>query len=314
MPWFPVPLAPGMGLSRHPGAARHQRHRRHPAAPGEAVDGLPASVHLARGAVRVSCPGRLERRLDRGAGRLGHLPADAPDYELRTVVPVGVLASAPPTTPSRGSRSAPWLVHVAVKLPVIRDRPRRGRRPRRTAGPSADVGAVSRRGLLRSTWLAPASRSSPRPAARCRGCAGSRRSRSAPATGPRACPSTVRPGGAGSPRPRRAPAYVLEVQPATETILLTPRGAAAMPSAPRSCRSPASRAGARGHLDRRAGQATCWPQVGAGPSDVARRSLQERGPYRRHDAAGALRGDELTLLALQLNGGTWRSTTATRRA
>ena len=190
------------------------------------------------------------------------------------------------------------VVHVAVKLPVIRRALARVGCRRLTARRRhAQVAAPARPGW-RPVWPC-----WPPLAAPCRCCAGSRCSGCGPATGPPACRSTSpRAPRASAPATTRSPPAVVAPGPrglaaAATTSRAMPQTTASLPIA---CVEGWS---AAGHLDRGAGARP------ARPASARRRarpswwiSLQERGPFRETVLPVDFADDDRTLLALGCTG------------
>ena len=284
-----------MGLPGHPGAARHHRYGGRAAAAGQALVGLPASSSsAAEKEAPQAAPRRARARVDRGARRRRDLPARLRAWRTPPSGTPGASPSAPPTTRWPGSRSARCVVHIAVKLPIIRgalDLPTS--RTRRTTGrrrpsPASSPGAV----CCAPPGSPPASPSSRPPAAPCRSCARCRSSASARATAPQDIPINKSAyGRRGAPAPRPSADYRFTVAHGDREVSLTRDELLAMEQTHATpCRSPASRGGARAAAGPASGSATCstWSTCPGG-SDVLVVSLQESGPYRQHDPAGQLR-------------------------
>ena len=231
--------------------------------------------------------------------------------------PWSVLLPHRPTTPWPGSRSARCVVHIAVKLPVIRDvAGARHRRHHATTGPRPpSAGALSRRALLRTTWAAAgvavlATAGSTVPAA----AQGLGASRSAPARAPGRADQQVGRGRRGSTESARR-------------------------------RLDASRSSSAAHVDRSLSATTCarcpqhtvdlpiacvegWSAQGTWSGVRLRDLLDARRRAARHDVRvvslqpsrrltaspccqGNFADDDRTLLALDLSGEPLPSTTAT---
>ena len=195
------------------------------------------------------------------------------------------------------------VVHVAVKLPVIRsalgedvdadslDRP----------GTDAD-GALSRRGLLRATWLASgvavlASAGSTVPWLRDVSVLGVRSG-----DGPQGLPVNKSARAAGVTELALSPSYALEVVLGGETVRLTRAQLLEMPQVteelPIACVEGWSASGTWTGVRVK----DLLASVGAGPGDVVVSSLQPSGPYRTTLLAQNFVENDATLLALQLNG------------
>ena len=239
--------------------------------------------------------------------------------ERRPVVPLALHLPADPLRRWPGSPSARCVVHIAVKLPVIRaalasdvdgDRPRPA--DAGTRSPACCPVAVC---CARPGWP-PGSPCSPPPAAPSRGCAGSRSSASRSGDGPAEHPGQqVGRGRRGRPRPPPAPAYRLTVaygDRAGQLSLADLRGDAAAHR--RRCRSPASRAGA---------PAATWTGVpvrdlldlvdAPAGSECGVESLQERGALPgQHAGRQLLRRPAHAARAATSTASRCRSTTATR--
>ncbi len=199
------------------------------------------------------------------------------------------------------------VVHIAVKLPIIRDVLTSDlddtTHDRATAN---EPGALSRRGLLRTTWgaagvavLATAGSTVPilRDVSVLR-----RTLRRRPRRDPRST----------SPRPlRRSPPR--PPAPTTGSRWRTPAARSPSPattcwrcrSRPAPSRSRASRAGAPAAAGPASGSAGCSTLVEAPDgAEVRVVSLQESGPFRQTVLQGNFADDDRTLLALALNGET----------
>ena len=105
-----LPHQPELGLPADPGAARHLRLRRDPAAAGEAVVGAaPAS---SRPAPARPPPARCSPGSSAPRSPCSSPPRSSSSRPAWPTPPSGIPGppspSAPPTTPSPGSRSAPW--------------------------------------------------------------------------------------------------------------------------------------------------------------------------------------------------------------
>ena len=157
-----VPDPPRLGLPRHAGRARRSPVRR-PCRCCWSSSGRVFPKLFARpptDCVSSRCTGSSGSR-----SRCWWRPRSSswrPGWRTPPSGTRGPSPSVPPTTPSPGWRSARWCVHVAVKLPVIRDGAGRdvGRAPSdRPTGVRA--GVLTRRGLLRDR-LGAAGRGRPR--------------------------------------------------------------------------------------------------------------------------------------------------------
>jgi hypothetical protein len=196
------------------------------------------------------------------------------------------------------------IVHVAVKLPVIRtalgepldstalDRPR-----------AEEPGALSRRGLLRATWIASgvavlASAGSAVPLLRNVSVFGVRSG-----DGPQGVPINKSARAAGVTATALAPSYALEIVAGDRSVSLSREDLVRMPQTtadlPIACVEGWSASGT-------------WTGVRVkdlvaavgegGDSDVVVTSLQESGPFIRTLLPANFVADDQTLLALMLNG------------
>lgn len=196
------------------------------------------------------------------------------------------------------------VVHVAVKLPVIRTalgEPLESGSLDRD-GTGSDAGALSRRGLLRSTWIASgvavlASAGSTVPWLRDVSVLGVRSG-----DGPQGLPVNKSARAAGVTTTALSPSYVLQVVLGGETVRLTREQLLAMPQGteelPIACVEGWSASGTWTGVRVK----DLLAEVGAGPSDVIVSSLQESGPYRTTLLPENFVANDATLLALQLNG------------
>ncbi|MDN7120030.1 molybdopterin-dependent oxidoreductase [Nocardioides sp. ChNu-153] len=196
------------------------------------------------------------------------------------------------------------VLHVAVKLPVIRaalgadvddtalDRPTATR---------AD--ALSRRGLLRTTWAAAgvavlATAGSSVPWLRDVSVLGVRSG-----DGPQGVPINTSAERAGVRAAASDPAYRLEVVHGERTVLLTRADLAALPqrteTLPIACVEGWSASGTWGGVRLR--DVLDLVDAPRRPHVVVT-SLQESGPYRRTELPGNFADDDRTLLALELSG------------
>ena len=274
-----------LGLPGHPGPARHRRHRGGPAAAGEAVDGLPQAL---RAPAARRCASSPCTALERGS--IGVLVAAA-IFQLATG-----LANAAQWYPWHFSFRAThyavaWVaigalvVHIAVKLPIIRDAlwlatststAARPARPRRAPASSRAAGCCAPPGLAAGVAvLATAGSTVPllrqvsvlrRPVRRRPGGHADQQ---------------VRAGGRGRRDAATAAAYRLDRRRTATARSPSPAPTCeALPQThARRCRSPASRAGA---------PAATWTGVRrARPARPRRRARRARRP--RRVAAGARR-------------------------
>ncbi len=195
------------------------------------------------------------------------------------------------------------VVHVAVKLPVIRtaltghvDDEGQDR-----AGTDAG-GALSRRGLLRSTWVASglavlASAGSTVPLLRDVSVLGVRSG-----DGPQGLPVNKSARAAGVTSTALSPSYALELVRGDTTVRLTRDQLLAMPQVteelPIACVEGWSASGTWTGVRVK----DLLAEVGAEPDDVVVRSLQTSGPYTTTLLPANFVSDDATLLALQLDG------------
>ncbi|QIK66116.1 molybdopterin-dependent oxidoreductase [Nocardioides sp. HDW12B] len=195
------------------------------------------------------------------------------------------------------------VVHVAVKLPVIRaaltghvDDEGQDR-----AGTDAD-GALSRRGLLRSTWVASgvavlASAGSTVPLLREVSVLGVRSG-----DGPQGLPVNKSARAAGVTSSALSPSYALELVRGGTTVRLTREQLLAMPQVteelPIACVEGWSASGTWTGVRVK----DLLAEVGAEPGDVVVTSLQTSGPYTTTLLPANFVADDATLLALQLDG------------
>ena len=195
------------------------------------------------------------------------------------------------------------LVHVAVKLPVIRQALGQHVEDSGLDGPSATAtGSLTRRGLLRSTWIAAGaavvlSAGSTVPLLRRVSVFGVRSG-----DGPAGIPINKSATAAGVVATALNPAYRLVVTSGDRTVELSRKALAAMPQVsaqlPIACVEGWSASGTWTGVRVR----DLLALVGAGDQDVQVVSLQENGPFRRTTLPAAFAQDPLTLLALGLNG------------
>ena len=304
----PFPTQPVLGLPGDPGTARDRRLRLRPAAAGEALVGVPAAVRpAAQRSTRCSRCTRLERGSIAVLVGRGDLPARHRPGQRGAVVPVDRSPSGPPTTRSPGWRSVRWLVHIAVKLPVIRgalgadvdDTSRRPPDGRRAGG--ADPSRAAAHHLAGGGGGRAGDRREPR----CRCCGGSRCSASAPATGPVASRSTSRPRAAGVTASASAASYRLRGRrTATARSRLTRADLRALPQRTAHAADRVRRGVERErHLDGPTVRDVLRPgRVRPPARRRASTSLQEPGPYRRTILPANFADDDRTLLALALDG------------
>lgn len=206
------------------------------------------------------------------------------------------------------------VLHVAVKLPVIRaalgadvDDPSLDRlpRPARPGRPGARPQALTRRGLLRTTWGAAAvavlaTAGSAVPWLRQVSVLGVRSG-----DGPQGLPVNTSAARARVTASATSAAYRLEVVRGDRTVVLTRDDLAALPqrteTLPIACVEGWSASGTWGGVRLR----DVLALVDApGEVDVVVTSLQESGPFRRTRLPGNFVADDRTLLALRLDGET----------
>ena len=198
------------------------------------------------------------------------------------------------------------VVHIAVKLPIIRRALTADVERPSTTGPRAtEPGALTRRGLLRTTWLGLRRRGArDRRQHRAAGCARSRSSPSAPATGRRACRSTSRP-------PRRTSPTTWSGRRTGSTVAYGDRERRCC--AARTCRRCPSATeslpiacvegwSAERRVDRRPGARPARPGRRADGPRRRRQLAAAVGSVPAHRAPGNFADDDRTLLALALNG------------
>ena len=194
-------------------------------------------------------------------------------------------------------------VHVAVKLPVIREAltgevdGRAQDRAGRDAG-----GALTRRGLLRSTWVASgvavlASAGSTVPLLRDVSVLGVRSG-----DGPQDLPVNKSARAAGVTSSALSPSYALELVRGEKTVRLTREQLLALPQVteelPIACVEGWSASGTWTGVRVK----DLLAEVGAEPGDVVVSSLQTSGLYTTTLLPAGFVADDATLLALQLNG------------
>ena len=159
-PWFPFPSRPAWGYRVTQGL--------HVISGTAAIPLLLVKLwtvyprlfaSLGRGARQLLLAG-LERLSIAVLVASADLPADDRADELRRSGTPGSSASAPPTSPSRGSRSAPWSCtsrsssRSSGPLWASRSTPTPSTATARPVATGRRRCAVTRAGLLRSTWLA----------------------------------------------------------------------------------------------------------------------------------------------------------------
>ena len=120
-PADPVPDAPVVGLPGHPGPARHRRYGgRARCSWSSSGPSTPSSSRRPPRDVRRLAPARRSSGSRSRSWWRPRSSSSPPACELRAVVPVGVQLPGHPLRGRAGSPSVRCVVHIAVKLPVIR--------------------------------------------------------------------------------------------------------------------------------------------------------------------------------------------------